>query len=293
MTLPSRRVRDHKEIKESELPDFIFILGIAHRSGTNFLCDLLVRHPDCQRVQTIWEDYLLAHADKLQQFVSEVAGCWSPKWDPEGAATQQLSDVLGAACLQFLAEKTREVTGSIAFPQYLVTKTPSVQNLSLVSMFPRVKSIVIVRDGRAVVESSLRSFGWDFEKVSHIWACGAQVIRAAQEQNTSFLQVRYEDLVHDLTAQLTRIFAYLRLDPGTYDFAGAESLPVRGSSDEKHKQGSLHWQGVKKSADFSPLERWSSWTAEQHQRFNAIAAEEMQHFGYDPIMSTASPRQST
>ena len=47
--------------------EFVIILGIAPRSGTNFFCDLLTRHPDCEPVRTIWEDFLVANADKLQR----------------------------------------------------------------------------------------------------------------------------------------------------------------------------------------------------------------------------------
>jgi hypothetical protein len=261
--------------------EFVFILGITHRSGTNFLSDLVTRHPDCEKVRTIWEDFLLANSDKLDKFVSAVAGCWNRDWDPDGSARLELAEHLGRACLHFLTQKTSEVVSDL--PRYLVTKTPSVDHLDLVPMFPGARAIVIVRDGRAVVESSVRSFGWDFETVAYQWAAAADVILSAQKAGTPFLLVRYEDLVLHLKDELTRIFSFLEIESATYDFDAALSLPVRGSSMLRTDKGAVHWGKTEKPADFDPLERWKTWTTSDHQRCNSIAGDQMSALGYDLI----------
>ncbi len=76
-----------------------------------------------------------------------------------------------------------------------MAKTPSVKNLQLLNVMPIGKSVVIVRDGRAVVESGMRSFGWSFDAAARMWTRGADTIMQAQEQGVEFLLVRYEDLV--------------------------------------------------------------------------------------------------
>ena len=59
----------------------------------------------------------------------------------------------------FLAEPHR-LTGFASDPTAspAVAKTPSIKNLELLNVMPIGKSVVIVRDGRAVVESGMRSF---------------------------------------------------------------------------------------------------------------------------------------
>jgi hypothetical protein len=61
-------------------PEFAIILGILQRSGTNYLWNLLDQHPACARVVTIGEDFLLANADRLEDFVGSVTGYWDAKW---------------------------------------------------------------------------------------------------------------------------------------------------------------------------------------------------------------------
>ena len=59
------------------------------------------------------------------------------------------------------------------------------------------------------------------------------------------------------------------------------TLPVTGSStDGKNPDGSLDWAPTEKAENFRPLERWSEWTAEQHERFNAVAGPAMTALGY-------------
>src|SRR3990172_9928745 len=58
----------------------VFILGILPRSGTNFLNNLLLCHPDCEYPGIVWEDYYLASADLLQRYSERVYRRWPPDW---------------------------------------------------------------------------------------------------------------------------------------------------------------------------------------------------------------------
>jgi hypothetical protein len=266
----------------------VFILGIEQRSGTNFLSDLLKEHPDCQRVQTIWEDHFIENSQHLHHFVSAVRKKWKAEWDSDGSLEAALGQSLGHACVSFLSMVTEKALGE-TLPTYIVSKTPSVKNLTFLRYFPGSKAIVLVRDGRSVVESGLRSFGGTFDDWAMRWADGARCIAAAQSTGSDLLVVRYEDLVERNRGELARIFNYLEIDPGSYDYEAAENLPVRGSSSFGRSGKALNWSKVERSTDFNPLERWATWGRSQHERFNWIAGKENAFFGYQAVQAGGWP----
>ena len=54
----------------------IFILGIMHRSGTNFLNSLLLRHEAVDYAGITWEDFLLEHAELLEIYAEKTSKHW-------------------------------------------------------------------------------------------------------------------------------------------------------------------------------------------------------------------------
>jgi len=57
----------------------IFIHGILPRSGTNFIWDLLLLHPDCSRGrEPVNEDLFLEHSEHLTAFATAVQRAWDP-----------------------------------------------------------------------------------------------------------------------------------------------------------------------------------------------------------------------
>lgn len=254
----------------------IFILGIAHRSGTNFLSDLLGLHPDCGRPAPVWEDFLAHHLDLLTEYVEAVCRHWRG-WGDTREAEQKLSHALGEALIAFLDSRHEQ--------KRTVTKTPSVRNLGrFFSVFPNAHLIILVRDGRAVVESALRSFGGSFEARVRHWAEAARTILRFDDEMRGkefrYIIVRYEDIWRDLEGELRRIFGFLALDAAVYDFEAAAKAPVRGSSVLGRKDGTVHWDPVHRTAQFDPLRRWADWPRARHKRFNWIAGRYLRAFGY-------------
>ncbi len=188
---------------------------------------------------------------------------------------------LGMGLKHFL---NRQKTGDTKKRQ--LTKSPSVKNVEyFFDFFPDSRLLIIMRDGRAVTESGVRSFGWDYDWAMRRWAEGARRILQFKnhpgDHEGKFLIVRYEDLAADTEAELRRIFEYVDLDPDRFDFAGAIDLPLYGSSDliamgEKE----IHWKPVKKPADFDPLRRFAGWSRARHERFNWIAGPYQTELGY-------------
>lgn len=259
--------------------DPIFILGIAERSGTNFLLNLLLLHPDCGAPDPIWEDYLVHYADLLALYADSVFKRWKRIAGVETCLVDSLYQALGNGIVSSLASLTGE--------RRLITKTPSVNNLGFFfKLFPRAHLLVLLRDGRSVVESSIVSFGGIYEIAMRKWADAARTIlhfeQANKDSNSRYMIVRYEDLCTDLERELRRILAFLELDVETYDFHAAADLPVSGSS-ELRRQGeaAVHWKPVKKTAAFDPLTRWSGWSQALHERFNWIAGPYQRQLGYE------------
>jgi hypothetical protein len=259
----------------------LFLLGVAGRSGTNFLHDLLRLHPDCVfNGRDLGEDFLLAESGRLAGYARAVDRRLAGRW---GAGAQLRADVRGA-----LGDGlARFLTGGARADALVLAKTPSVDGLEhFFDFFPRARLLVLVRDGRATVETGVRSFGWDREDATRNWAIAVRRVLAFQEAQREradrFMVIRYEDLLADQRERLGEVLAFAGLDPARYDFAAARALPVRGSTELRGEAGGLHWKPVEKSGDFKPPSRFEGWTAARHRRFNWIAGRELERFGYAP-----------
>lgn len=255
----------------------IFIMGIMPRSGTVWLRQLLLQHPQCAGAPP-WEDWLVPNAHWLRQYVRAVYRFWQPR---DEVREEWLYEALGRGLLSIWKSRIGD--------KRLVTKTPSVRNLNLFfKLFPQAYLLVLIRDGRAVVESAARTSGLDHETGARAWARAAREIigfrQGAVDGTDRMLLIRYEDLYTDLEAELRRILNFVRLPVDEYDFEAARNLPVRGSSAvSRMPSGRVHWTPVEKTAAFQPLMRWQSWSRLRHERFNWIAARYLEAFGYEPL----------
>ena len=141
-----------------ERADPIFIHGITPRSGTNFMCDLLLLHPQCARGRDpVREDLFLQYSDHLVAFTEAVRANWDPIWGTFGTELPYLLRAgIGEGLVSFLwTDRDRR----------LLTKTPNVRNLErFFSFFPWARLLILVRDGRSVVQSGMDTFGWDFDR---------------------------------------------------------------------------------------------------------------------------------
>jgi len=286
---------------ESFQPRPVFILGIAERSGTTYLQDLLRVHPDCDvDGLELEEDRFLTYADLLVKYVDSASRLWKLRDEETGQKERDLvCRCLGDGLISYLRleVRNRRVLAGIAENKplkVLVTKTPNVRNLELFfKFFPEADVIVLMRDGRAVVESAVRTFYRSFEQDTRNWATRAESILRFDKANANsglrYMIVRYEDLYTKTEEEMRRVMSFLRLDPAIYDFGRAHNLPVRGSStfgregaewEVSFLAPGIHWNPVPKTSDFHPLQRWSGWKRPQHERFNWIAGRYLSPFGY-------------
>ena len=270
-------------------PPVVFIRGITPRSGTNYLRDLLALHPGCHKArEPVWEDFALDDSALLERYVRRLSTRWPQSW---GVPVPELSAELLRAFGDAL------VTGLIAGPagapsdkldprSVVVAKTPSVRGLALFPLlFPDDPLILLVRDGRDVVESLQRSFGWSFERATRAWTIGAQQIIAFQEAQRGsldqrWLLLRYEDVLLTPLKSAAPVLSLAGLNPDDLDPQKVDALPVRGSSTFGTGEQGVHWRPTAKDATFTPVRRWAGWTADQHARFNWVAGDAMQTLGY-------------
>ena len=259
----------------------IFILGIMPRCGTNYLSNLLLLHPNCVPRDTVWEDFTIAHADLLMRYSNRVIQNWDPVWGVSAKTHDEFNSSLGSGLSSFLNLHSRG--------HRVVSKTPRVDNLDLFfRFFPDAPLLLLVRDGRAILESGIRSFGWNREANLHRIASAARKIndfeREYGDRMHRYRIVRYEDLWQKPAEGMREILNFLALDTETYDFEKAAQLPIRGSSDLVHQDDkSMHWNPVDKTSDFDPLSRFEHWTPSMHYRYNRVAGKHMEALGYKRV----------
>lgn len=259
-----------------------FLLGIMPRSGTNFFASLLECHDEIAQPGPLWEDFFLSQSDKLLPFVHHTRHLWHPRWDPQQGVLSQTAMMasLGQGLVHFIErQRTPETMFSM-----LVQKTPTVRNLAQYSsLFPEHKLLLLVRDGRSVVCSGEKSFGWQFEQAAREWAKAAKAIHCfvESEKSVDLKIVRYEDLYLNRKETLTDVFLFLGLDPDACDWQATESLAVHGSSDTKDSHGEVTWQvKVQPTEDFKPLQRYQQWPKWKRVRFEWLAGLELEALGY-------------
>lgn len=263
----------------------IFVLGVTPRSGTNLLWDLLRLHPDCAVArEPIWEDALLVHADLLGAYADRTADAWHDAGDRRGALRAELLASIGSGLTSFLTTDPG---------RRLVTKTPHVHGLEgFFDLFPDASLVLLVRDGRAVAQSAVDTFGGTIEGWARKWAEAVEAVlrfdRAHRGAGLPYAVVRYEDLLDDRGGRLREVLGVLGLDPARYDFDAAARLPVRGSS-ALRRDGRVTWEPVHPGADFDPKARFASWTPRTHRRFEWIAGPQLRALAYEPAAGVGRP----
>jgi len=277
----SQHRAQHSEERVEAPP--IFLIGGHRRSGTNFVSEALQLHPDIATPLPLTEDYLLYASHLLQQYVdTTVETHWRKRFStPEEVevCAQALCRHLGAALYAFLRER-------IDPSKRLFTKTPDPDNVErFFTFFPNAKLILLVRDGRDVVESAHRSWpGTSYEHWMRAWAAGArrllQFTRGVGHAcATRWRLYRYEELLRD-RAQFEDLLAFVEADARVYPWERLEALPTRGSSENRGGRTELHWDPVERPKNFNPLGRWSHWGWWRRWQFKRLAGAELRALGY-------------
>jgi len=261
----------------------VFIVGVHRRCGSNFLGDALKLCPTLSAPQPLYEDYVLEHSPLLAEYVERTASKqYRKRFKDEaqyGECKAAMLKRLGDGILAFLADR-------IAPSRRLLTKTPDPFHLeNFFLLFPGAMLLLLVRDGRDVVESAHRSWPdepcWQWIRA---WAAGARTILdfahgPGEAWRSQWRLVRYEDLLAGRPA-LEAVLEFIGVRAEDYPWEKLEQLPLRGSSVHRGGKEELNWSPIERPKDFRPVGRWESWGWWQRRQFKRWAGRELIELEY-------------
>lgn len=260
----------------------VLVLGVMPRSGTNFVRDLIAKHPDVGADPgRLYEFPLLHAAGDAAAFTRDFL-----RYFPRNEEVLGKYDVLAMLAGSWFRELQAQVAG-----KHILLKCPHVQDLSLARyIFPDAKIILCLRDGRDVVESSMKTFSRmsltskNFRQLADEWRLGTEAIMTFAEggpnQNPDTMIVRYEDILADTHGYVKTLLGHIGLAEDSFPWDEIDKMPVRGSS-RSTASDQDRWQPQAKSADFNPVKRWATWSDGQKARFDKLAGHALELAGYD------------
>lgn len=259
----------------------LFLLGAMPRSGTNFLFEMLLRHPRFARPAIPFDEFAAMASPDSFDTPRQVIGRFHP---PSGAAFARLEWM----AYSMAGFRTR-LLSMAADETITVVKEPHVYHVELQPvMFPRDPCILVMRDARYVVDSFYRTFagrrlGRTFEDVCLETA-------TAMAKTLAFLKdaapdqvypVRYEEATADRAGFMSGLLTWLGEEVRAEDLSGLDDVPVLGSSTHSRgADGQVNWEPKSACADFNPATRPIDWTAAQQRIFERHCAGINRQAGY-------------
>jgi protein-tyrosine sulfotransferase len=274
--LSDNTLRAAKKARGAEYGPAIMIQGIMPRSGTVYIGELLRRHPDLYAYpHQLWEVPALQLTGDLHRLQSNFLAGYKPnigKLEEEDFVALFGSSLLAYLHLPAPPEKR------------LLLKMPSVQYLShFFVMFPHENLLILTRDGRDVVHSTLRTWrNLNFVQVCLRWNRSARAVldavrRFEDTRCGSFWLARYEDALEDPVSFVSEACRRFCLDINRYPFEMIDGIKVIGSS--KLEQN-VTWKFIPKPKDFRPTGYWTKWSSTRKVIFKAIAGRSLIELGY-------------
>ena len=266
-----------QRVRGSNRKPVIFIHGMLRRSGTNFVGELLRLHPDfCAYPNNIYEMPFLRTTGKLVEVQNEFFNGY--KRNRERIGNGDFLPVFGAALLAYLHDYAPE-------HKRLLLKVPGVEYLQhFFSVFPHERLIVLLRDGRDLIQSTIKTWPQrDFSDVCREWDESARIIMAFEEsfrtQKNRFMIVKFEDAVANSNHFISSVCSHFGIEQQHYPFKKLKDIPVKGSSALK-QDGKMTWKPLEKPSDFNPIGRWSNWDSNKKQIFKKICGKTLIKTGY-------------
>ncbi len=256
----------------------IMIHGIMPRSGTVYAGELLRLHPTLYAYpDQLWEFPALpltAHIHKVQKrFMLN----YKPSADK--LADVDFLPLFGSALIAYLYSQSPE-------GKRVLVKTPSAQYLPyFFNMFPYENLLILLRDGRDVVHSTLRTWPHlNFVQVCLRWHRSAQAILRACEHfveqgYTGYRVARFEDALQDPANFVREMCEQFDLDEACYPYEKVESIRVIGSS-KLAKNKKVTWRHHKRPNDFRPQAYWKTWSSLKKALFKLIAGSSLRDLDY-------------
>lgn len=267
----------------------VYIVSPTQRSGTNFLGNLMERHPSLQApygAELPMEQCLYSYSHFIRNYCYKTVSTWK-KWVEGGDVVlerhaKMMMKHMGSGLLDYFStfiEKDRT----------LLMKTPDAGNLdNFFHLFPQGKVVILVRDGRDTMESFSKSWGGSgaFRQMSKRWSQRVDTILKFQQQadeagySDQYLFVTYDNLNQNTADELRRVFNFLNIEPALYPWDEVDKVPILGSSAYKSNDEQVHWKPVEKTKDFRPSQKWVKWNGRKKAAFKAAAGENLVKLGF-------------
>lgn len=256
----------------------IMIQGVMPRSGTVYVGELLRRHPDLYAYpHQLWEFPALQLTGDILKLQKKFL--LNYKHNKDKFKENDFLPLLGASFIAYLHEP-------VPPRQRVLTKMPNVQYLNhFFSMFPHENLLILVRDGRDLVHSTLRTWPHlNFLQVCLRWNRSAQMILSTLSylstiKSNGYWMVKYEDALQDPVTFVQKACSYFDLSENCYPYEKIDEIRVIGSSKLEH-QNKVAWRHLKKPKDFRPVEYWKQWSAARKLIFKIIAGRTLRDLGY-------------
>ena len=273
-----------KNIRGQEYSPAIFVHGIMPRCGSNIIHDILEVQPTViGRGIGISEFPILCSSRAMDAFYASVVS----------RHREVAENISGMEFMSFLVSGwLRDIQLRIDEGNSALLKMPSVQHLDLFhGLFPRDKLVIVIRDGRDIVQSTLdtwkgaRQFLKSDIALAREYAASAEVIseylsQAAHRVDDNVYLFRYEDYISNPYDSVRKLFNFLGLSTEDSLVRAAVNLPVRGASSIK-QDGHTTWDPVAKPKDFSSSAKWHTWGKRRRKRFAKAANKALVNLGYE------------
>jgi hypothetical protein len=253
--------------------------GIMPRSGTVYLGQLLRLHPEIYAYpHELWELPALMQSARVMSLAKDFLLEYKPNVGK--MAEGDFLPLFGASLLAYLYE------GSPASSRLLV-KTPSVQYIThFYSMFPHECLVLLVRDGRDVVHSTLRTWPrLTFLQACLRWRRSADAVLRAKaafqrSRKDQYFLARFEEAVSDPSKFVRALCRHTGLDAGKFPFDQIDKVKVIGSSKLTKPGEAVEWQWLAKPKGFQPTGHWHQWSTARKVMFRAVAGRQLMNLGY-------------
>jgi len=258
---------------------YLFILGILQRCGSNYLYNILIRHRDAEPCAQPGEDFIMYTSDGIFESAAAIKHRWHRSWIGErrNFFYKRYLQAIGKGILNYY------LCPDNIKNKLVITKTPFSNNIAnFRSIFPDVRLIILIRNGKNLIESGVRTFGWNYENAFHNYAESANRILEflnSEKNHKLTLLLKYEDVFTHFGPTIQKLCRFLDLDPDGFNMHQIENLPVIGSSEHMTKK-KKNWDPVDDKTGFNPIKRSSEWNPELHEKFDRICGGWHKKLGY-------------
>lgn len=278
----------------------IILLGQRVRSGTNFIGSVMSQHPD---VVTIPPTTSLGELNLFRQRTIENKVFDEIKAFGFGLNLEEKDKAAFMESYGNLWIKLLEKKFSLDSTKTIFIKSFVIENIDLwLKAFPQAKIVLLSRDGRDNIISSIRASN-DYRQwhtpilklkkrfnyfsgrsfINHIkhWSYTARIILDTKESE-NLVKFKYEDLVNSKQgiAQLLDFYG-LRTDETILD--NCLNAPIMGSSFGVNQKGEVkpNWSPKTNKSKFTFVGKWKPWGWLKKLIFKRYAGAELKALGYE------------